>query len=58
MAMLMDTLFGIIRQEQRQLEDEIAAEERKRPTPDLARLSFLRTEQTSLRRELELYAER
>ena len=55
--MLRDTLFTIIRQEQRQLEDQIAAEQ-KRPAPDTSRLTALRREATSLRRELELCANR
>lgn len=56
MAMLRNALFGIIRQEHRQLEDAIA-EEQKRPAPDLARLTAMRREETSLRRELGFYAE-
>jgi len=54
--MLRNALFTIIRQEQRQLEDEIALEQ-KRPAPDMARLSDLRKEAVSLRRELEIYAD-
>ncbi|MEI6559965.1 MAG: hypothetical protein WCO00_16310 [Rhodospirillaceae bacterium] len=57
MAMLRNALFSIIRQEERQLEDQIEAEQ-KRPAPDLARLSALRQEAKSLRRELEIYADR
>ena len=57
MAMLRNALFSIVRQEERQLEDQIEAEQ-KRPAPDLARLSALRQEAKSLRRELELYADR
>jgi len=56
MTMLRNALFSIVRQEQRQLEDAIAAEQ-KRPAPDTARLSALRQEATSLRRELEIYAD-
>ena len=55
--MLRDALFNIIRQERRQLEDEIAAEQ-TRADPDSARLSALRREESSLRRELERYADR
>ena len=53
--MLRDALFSIIRQEERQLEDEIEAEQ-KRSAPDLQRLSVLRQEVTDLRRELEFTA--
>ena len=56
MTMLRSALFSIIRQEERQLEDEIAAEQ-KRPAPDLVRLSALHREAKSLRRELEIYAD-
>ena len=55
--MLRDTLFSIIRCEHRQLEDEIA-EEQKRPAPNGERLMALRLEAKSLRRELEHYANR
>ena len=57
MAMLRNALFSFIRQEERQLEDQIAAEQ-KRPTPDAARLTALRQEARSLRRELEMCADR
>ena len=54
--MLKKVLFGIIRQEQLDLEGEIAKEQ-KRPTPDMTRICALRQEASSLRRELECYAE-
>ena len=54
--MLRRTLFNIIRQEHRQLEDQIA-EERRRPTPDRHRLTVLQQEEFSLRRELESFPE-
>ena len=57
MTILRNALFSIIRQEERQLEDQIEAEA-KRPAPDMVRLSALRQEAKSLRRELEIYADR
>ena len=57
MAILRNALFSIIRQEERQLEDQIEAEQ-KRPAPDMVRLSALRQEARSLRRELEMCADR
>lgn len=54
--MLRNALFRIIRLEHRQLEDEIANEQ-KRAAPDMARLSALRREASSLRRELDIYAD-
>ncbi|WP_199231792.1 hypothetical protein [Azospirillum sp. TSO35-2] len=50
--MLRKALFNIIRQEQREVEDELEREE-QRPAPDVRRLVGLRQEATSLRRELE-----
>ncbi|MFD1626905.1 hypothetical protein [Azospirillum griseum] len=52
--MLRKALFNIIRQEQREVEDELEREER-RSVPDSSRLVGLRQEMTSLRRELEHY---
>jgi len=54
--MLRKALFNIIRLEQRQLEEQIA-EEQKRPAPDVGRLTALRREEKSLRQELEQYAD-
>jgi hypothetical protein len=54
--MLRNVLFNIIRQEQRQLEDQIALEQ-EQAAPDQRRLSRLRQEAFSLRRELEHYAD-
>jgi hypothetical protein len=56
MTMLRKALFNIIRLEQRQLEEQIA-EEQKRPAPDVGRLTALRREEKSLRQELEQYAD-
>ncbi|MBP2231509.1 hypothetical protein [Azospirillum agricola] len=50
--MLRKALFNIIRQEQREVEDELEKEERC-STPDVGRLIGLRQEVSSLRRELE-----
>lgn len=47
-----ETFLRIIRQEQRQLESEIAAEQRS-VHPDLVRLAMLQREESSLRRQLE-----
>lgn len=52
--MLRKALFNIIRQEQREVEDELEKEER-RPTPDIRRLAALRNEASDLGRELEHY---
>lgn len=50
--MLRKALFNIIRQEQRDVEDELEKEERS-SKPDTGRLVGLRREASSLRRELE-----
>lgn len=50
--MLRKALFNIIRQEQRDVEDQLVEEER-RPAPDVGRIVALRAEATDLRRELE-----
>lgn len=52
--MLRATLFNIIRQECRQVENEIAEEER-RPSPDRSRLTDLQKKEVSLRRELDSF---
>lgn len=54
--MLTKALFNIIRQEQRDVEDELEREERG-PTPDSRRIGALRQQATSLRRELEHFPE-
>lgn len=54
--MLTKALFNIIRQEQREVEDELEREER-RPAPDRGRIGVLRQQATSLRRELEHFPE-
>ena len=50
--MLRNALFNIIRQEQREIEDELEKEERS-TTPDAGRMVALKREVTDLRRELE-----
>ncbi|CAO3428144.1 hypothetical protein [Azospirillum argentinense] len=52
--MLRKALFNIIRQEQREVEDELEKEER-RTAPDVGRVVALQREVTDLRRELEHY---
>lgn len=52
--MLRKALFNIVRQEQRDVEDELQKEER-RSAPDHGRMRELRQEAQSLRRELEHY---
>lgn len=54
--MLRKALFNIIRQEQREAEDELEKEE-QRASPDARRMTALRQEVQSLRRELEHYSE-
>lgn len=54
-AMLTKALFNIIRQEQREVENELEREER-RPAPDSMRIGVLRQQATSLRRELEHFS--
>ncbi len=54
--MLRKALFNIIRQEQRDVEDELQKEERS-PTPDVLRVVALQREATSLRRELEHFSD-
>jgi len=54
--MLRNALFNIIRQEQREIEDELEKEEH-RPAPDIGRLAALRQQATNLRRELEHFPE-
>lgn len=53
--MLTKALFNIIRQEQREVENELEREER-RPAPDGMRIGVLRQQATSLRRELEHFS--
>lgn len=50
--MLKNVLFNIIRQEQRAVEERLK-EEGRRPSPDIGKLSALRKEAMTLRRELE-----
>jgi hypothetical protein len=50
--MLRAALFGIIRQEQHVIENQLGEEE-KQPAPDIRRLVALRREVQNLRRELE-----
>jgi len=50
--MLRNALFNIIRQEQREIEDRLVAEER-RSAPDVGKLVALRQQAMNLRRELE-----
>lgn len=54
--MLRNALFNIIRQEQREIEDELEKEEH-RSAPDIGRLAALRQQATNLRRELEHFPE-
>lgn len=54
--MLRKALFNIIRQEQREVEDELEKEERC-PAPDVGKLVSLRREVSSLRRELEHFSD-
>ncbi|WP_167543394.1 hypothetical protein [Azospirillum thiophilum] len=54
--MLRKALFNIIRQEQREVEDELEREEQQ-PRPDIGRIVGLQQEVTSLRRELEHFNE-
>lgn len=49
-------LFNIIRQEQRDVEDQLEKEER-RASPDTRRMNDLRREAQDLRRELEHYGD-
>ena len=50
--MLKEALVDIIRQEQREIEDELRKEQ-CRPVPDSGRVGALRQEASSLSRELE-----
>lgn len=54
--MLRKALFNIIRQEQREVEDELEKEEH-RPSPDVRKLVSLRREASSLQRELEHFSD-
>ncbi len=54
--MLRKTLFNIIRQEHREVSDELEKEER-RPSPDVGRLTALRQKASNLRREMEHFPE-
>lgn len=54
--MLRKALFNIIRQEQREVEDQLKVEERQ-PAPDGGLLTALRQQANSLRRELEHFPE-